>query len=220
MREFTSVERQRIQFLTNLSIEMTYIEPRSTGLEKSIMDATAIIRDYLHAKKIHDYRTQPQGDKIIKRGYVVTGEKLVKTKVSLYRPKTKEGDPRIWFYKLHHYAKPNDILAIIANNSELFVINLTQLDVKLQYDRQNSPLYELINQLTAGSSDVAMELLKLLKTVALQPIPTVTDNNVDTGIGRTLESYLGIEMNSSKKPDYKGIELKSARSSRGKKRVQ
>jgi hypothetical protein len=38
--------------------------------------------------------------------------------------------------------------------------------------------------------------------------------NADTGIGRTLESLLGIEMNSSKTPDYKGIELKSARDSR------
>lgn len=33
----------------------------------------------------------------------------------------------------------------------------------------------------------------------------------DTGIGRTIESVLGIEMNDSKNPDYKGIELKSHR---------
>ena len=33
----------------------------------------------------------------------------------------------------------------------------------------------------------------------------------DTGIGRTVESILGIEMNPSKNPDFKGIELKSHR---------
>ena len=33
----------------------------------------------------------------------------------------------------------------------------------------------------------------------------------DTGIGRTVESVLGIDMNPSKNPDYKGIELKSHR---------
>ena len=38
--------------------------------------------------------------------------------------------------------------------------------------------------------------------------------NSDTGIGRTIESLLGIEMNSSKAPDYKGIELKSFRDAR------
>jgi len=33
----------------------------------------------------------------------------------------------------------------------------------------------------------------------------------DTAIGRTLEAALGIAMNSSKSPDYKGIELKASR---------
>lgn len=33
----------------------------------------------------------------------------------------------------------------------------------------------------------------------------------DTGIGRTVESVLGIDMNPSKNPDYRGIELKSHR---------
>ncbi len=37
----------------------------------------------------------------------------------------------------------------------------------------------------------------------------------DTAIGRTLETLLGIDINSSKKPDYKGIELKSYRDKRG-----
>jgi MvaI/BcnI restriction endonuclease family protein len=39
--------------------------------------------------------------------------------------------------------------------------------------------------------------------------------NADTAIGRTLETLLGININSSKKPDYKGIELKSYRDKRG-----
>ena len=39
--------------------------------------------------------------------------------------------------------------------------------------------------------------------------------NADTAIGRTLETLLGIDINSSKKPDYKGIELKSYRDKRG-----
>jgi hypothetical protein len=37
----------------------------------------------------------------------------------------------------------------------------------------------------------------------------------DTAIGRTLETLLGIDINSSKKPDYKGIELKAYRDKRG-----
>lgn len=36
----------------------------------------------------------------------------------------------------------------------------------------------------------------------------------DTGVGRTIEKLLGLEMNCSKLPDYKGIELKSFREKR------
>jgi len=39
--------------------------------------------------------------------------------------------------------------------------------------------------------------------------------DADTSVGRTLETALGIDINSSKKPDYKGIELKSFREKRG-----
>lgn len=40
----------------------------------------------------------------------------------------------------------------------------------------------------------------------------------DTGIGRSIESFLGISMNSDKTPDYKGIELKSHREKRSSKK--
>ena len=36
----------------------------------------------------------------------------------------------------------------------------------------------------------------------------------DKAIGETLESTLGIKPNASKRPDYKGIELKASRSSK------
>ena len=41
-----------------------------------------------------------------------------------------------------------------------------------------------------------------------------TDLRADTAIGRQVEALLGIDMNASKLPDYKGIELKSFRSQR------
>ena len=219
MREFSMKEREQIQFLTNLSIEMTYLEPTETGLEKSIMDATAIVRSYLLEKGIHDYSLQSQGEKSIISAYIITESELIKTKASLYRPKTKQGDPRIWFYSLHNYSNPNDIIAIISNNNDLFVVNLTQLDIRKLYESEQNPVFDILNQLIKDTIAVANELLSLLKTFAQHPIPTVTEENSDTGVGRTLETLLGIEMNSKKTPDYKGIELKSARTSRGKKIV-
>ena len=53
----------------------------------------------------------------------------------------------------------------------------------------------------------------LNKISAQGPIPALLQ--ADTAIGRTLETLLGIDINSSKKPDYKGIELKSYRDKKG-----
>ena len=60
-----------------------------------------------------------------------------------------------------------------------------------------------------NANSVSQELLNLIKM-------NISGWNraelmADTGIGRTIESLLGINMNSSKAPDYKGIELKSKR---------
>jgi MvaI/BcnI restriction endonuclease family len=72
----------------------------------------------------------------------------------------------------------------------------------------------LINEVREISNEVADELLLLLNKIAAQGlVPAML--NADTAIGRTLERLLGIDINSSKKPDYKGIELKSYRDKRG-----
>lgn len=57
-----------------------------------------------------------------------------------------------------------------------------------------------------------MELAGLLRDMAQDWHPT--DVTADTGIGRSIETLLGIDMNSSKSPDYKGIEIKSYREKR------
>ena len=59
---------------------------------------------------------------------------------------------------------------------------------------------------------VANELLH--KFIAVSNQWFKAEVTADTGIGRTIESYLGIKMNSDKTPDFKGIELKSHRDKR------
>ncbi|QIK95564.1 hypothetical protein G7076_02895 [Sphingomonas sp. HDW15A] len=59
-------------------------------------------------------------------------------------------------------------------------------------------------------SQEALELLSMLKSVGSRGfVPTLRPG--DTGVGFTLESLLGIRCNSSKAPDYKGIEIKAGR---------
>jgi len=59
-----------------------------------------------------------------------------------------------------------------------------------------------------------MLLRKIAGRGPVKAVVKETMAKADTSIGRTLETLLGISINSSKKPDYKGIELKSYRSKR------
>lgn len=217
MRQLTELEINRIKLLTEKSVELCLIEPTGTGLEKSIMDATGSVRSFLKSNKIHDFELQQQGQesKILIDSYFISPDSLIKSVASLYRPNTKNGDPRIWFKGLGSYSNANDILAVISFGRELYVLNITQFDLsKFIESKISNPLQELVNQINHNSNEVSKELLILLNKIASRgPVPAMLE--ADTSIGRTLETLLGIDINSSKKPDYKGIELKSFRDKRG-----
>ncbi|MDZ4815992.1 MAG: MvaI/BcnI family restriction endonuclease [Verrucomicrobiota bacterium] len=217
MRLLTKTEIDRIKILTENSIELTLIEPTRTGLEKSIMDATGPVRLYFKSKSIHDYDKQQQGPdkKILVIAHFVGSSCLMPSSASLYRPITKRGDARFWFKGLGNYSRPNDILGITELNGELYILNITDLNIEaLLKQRDLNPLQELVNEIRKQSNEVANELLRLLGKIAAKgPVPAML--KADTAIGRTLEKLLGIDINSSKKPDYKGIELKSYRDARG-----
>ena len=105
------------------------LEITETGLKKSIMDATRSVRELLVHYDLHDYDRQAQGtgSKVLLPAIVFSGDKDRDAKASLYRPQTKQGDPRIWFYGLKGQANSSDILAIVPNAGTLLLINLTQL---------------------------------------------------------------------------------------------
>lgn len=220
MRQLSSIELNRIKLLNENSVSVSLIEPTRTGLEKGIMDATGSVRSYLKKNNFHDYELQKQGAKengVFINARIITEKLSVETKASLYRPKAKGkgGDPRIWIYGLPQYCNANDILALICYDSIIWVINLTQLPIEaLLTSNLINPLNELVNEIRGIKNAIAEELLFKLKAIANQGFIKSLVNS-DTGVGRTLEKLLGIEMNSSKTPDYKGIELKSFRDSRG-----
>ena len=217
MRQLTAIEIERIKILTENSVELCLIEPTETGLVKSIMDATGSVRIFLKSKNIHDFGLQNQGQesKVQITAKLIDTDKSINSIASLYRPNTKNGDPRIWFKGLGNYSKANDILGIIEFDGILYVLNITQIDLeKLLNTNIYNPLKELIEEINHISNEVADELLILLNKIASQgPVPAML--KADTAIGRTLETLLGIDINSSKKPDYKGIELKSYRDKKG-----
>lgn len=216
MRLLSELEQNRLKALTEKSVEITLIEPTETGLKKSIMDATGSVRSYLKRHEFHDYDTQGLGPecKVFIDSEILNIDNVVRTRTSLYRPKTKFGDPRIWIYKLTKFSDPNDIIGLIAFRDKIEVINLTRLPIEELINASSSnPIKELVLSINETENNIANELLEKLKEIAqLGFIPSLV--NADTSVGRTLETALGININSSKLPDYKGIELKAFRNSR------
>lgn len=197
--------------LTKLGIEFSIFEPTMTGFNKSILDATQPVRVHFELENFHFYWDQQLGPehKIIKLGSLITSGSTILTKVSLYRPKTKKGDPRMWFRNLSKIASAGDQVAIIINSGHINLINLSTNDIEKIMRENGCGISELITGVISNRNIVSEELLSKLKNIAKKPFEG--QRSGDTDIGYTLESLLGIEANSSKKPDYKGIEIKSGR---------
>ncbi len=176
------------------------------------MDATRGVREFLLTAGVHDYAKQEKGEasRIYVETFLLTGGKIVETKTSLYRPKTKDGDPRIWVYELSKNAKPNDLLAITTKESKLVIVNCSRSNLTDLLNPQNLIYKELFSDESKNLNAVVEELLSKMNEIADRGfIPTLRPG--DTGVGYTLETLLGISANSLRSPDYKGIELKSGR---------
>ncbi|MBD5351325.1 MAG: MvaI/BcnI restriction endonuclease family protein [Bacteroides sp.] len=214
MRPYNAFETKNVKFLVDKQIEFATILITETGLKKSILDATTPVRAYFKEKNVHDYDSQLQGPehKRIVDTYIMTETAQFRTKTSLYRPVTKKGDPRLWVNKVRdvEFLRANDIFAIIAHKNIFFTVNLSTVDIStVCLSPIDTPLKDLIFELSREKNSVSDELLGLIKDRMTDWMPA--EILADTGIGRTVESILGIEMNPSKAPDFKGIELKSHR---------
>lgn len=220
MRRLSGNERDSLAALTSYGVDSALLEVTETGLQKSIMDATRAVRELLVDYELHDYDRQAQGtdSKVILPAIVFSGDSDRDAKASLYRPQTKQGDPRIWFYGLKGQANPFDILTLVPNAGTLLLINLTQVPAgRIKEGR----LGAILTAMSRPEGSAADELLEKLRALAnAGPLESVMAGQSDTAIGRTLEAALGIEMNSSKAPDYKGIELKASRRRRATRSVR
>jgi len=217
MRPLTSAEQEKLKALTGYSVSLALLEPTLTGLDKSIMDATAPVRQYLLEQGLHDFSLQSKGQdhKVLLDAVLVSDSTTDESRASLYRPETKNGDPRIWFKGLKDFVSPNELLALIAYEGKIHVLNLTRSPVEeLLASNTANPLKELAGEIQSKDGAIAMELLQLLRRIAARG-PIRAELAADTAVGRTLETLLGIAINSSRQPDYKGIELKAFRRSKG-----
>ena len=201
-------------------VPVAFLVPTPTGFGKSIMDATFSVRKLLFNAGVHDYSSQLQGpeNKVLMETYLVSPNTLIKTETSLYRPRTKLGDPRIWIYKLKQYCSPCNLLALTILGKKLYVFNLSNPSIGTSLI-SGGFCKDVLDEISQQENAIANELLGKLREIHNQGfLPSITDG--DPGVGDTLEHALGISRNNIAAPDYKVIELKTTRLTRyGKKKA-
>jgi len=214
-----------LRYFTQRGIEVAFLVPTETGMKKCIIDATEPVRDFLKRAGIHDFDFQPQGQdhKKTVRTTVVTCAGLHRAETSLYRPATKQGDPRIWISGLKSYVSAGNVLALVAGgDGELLVINASNAGLVsgvnapsdgplLIRDAFCVDLDSILTPLFQRTTTAAEELLALMKGLAGRWHTGLPGKKRHLEVGRLLEELLGIKANSSRAPDYKGIEIKASR---------
>ena len=201
-----------LPIFTENRVDVAFLTITATGFTKGLMDAIETFRDFLKRHRIHNYATQPKGQaaKVLRPCQIVTAAGLVETKVALYRPETKTGDPRLWVYGLKQYCKPTDLLAFTAKDDTLYVFNVSNAPLREALRTEGAFVRTFLQSFASPISTVAAELLAKLRAIcSLGFIPGITHGS--TNIGMTLEAQLGIAPNSLRTPDFKGIELKTGR---------
>lgn len=203
-----------LPYFAKTGVHVAFLVPTPTGYKKSIMDATAPVRELLLNSKIHNYTLQKQGpeNKKVVQAYFVKSNSVKPTKASLYRPVTKHGDPRIWFYGLNGYCQPCNLLALVIIKGAIYVINLS--DQQIAESLVNGGYVDdIVQESVRREKEIFEELLYKIYLIHEQGLlPSITPG--DPGVGDTLEHALGIDRNNIKLPDYKGIELKAHRITR------
>lgn len=146
-----SIEEIR-SFLAMRGLEAGYLVPTETGLEKALMDAHGQVRDYLRREGVHDYASQEKGShaKVKMSAWYVGADSFEETTVSLYRPETKGGDPRIWLSALPRHARPGNVLALLAHEGCIYTANLSDPEIWASANDPAAPLGQLIDKISAA----------------------------------------------------------------------
>ncbi|EPR13998.1 MvaI/BcnI family restriction endonuclease [Ruminiclostridium papyrosolvens] len=189
--------------------EYTLIRMTNTMINKSIIDASASFRNITRENGIVDYKSLvPGGEKLYCEALIIVND-VYESKVSLYRPKTKNGDPRFWIYGLKNILSTNDLVYISFYKGRLVIIPLVHRYFSVS---TLNKVYE--SESIRLRKELFDQLIYLKNKGPVLSVSPFKRNPKD--VGDTLERELGIAPNSKILADYKGkIELKAKRDGSG-----
>ena len=146
-RKLSELELQNEDFLKEKGIHFAKVLLTENILSHAIFDATQEISRFLKEEGIHDFSQQANGKeaKIFIPTHLLTFKQTIEMKTSLYKASTR-GDKRMWFgAEIFPYVEDDDIFVIMALNKELYIINMTHLDIELCFRTGiNNPIKSFI----------------------------------------------------------------------------
>jgi|GEM_PF-98712 len=116
---------QELELIKKLLPRGIIVQLTETMLEKSTIDATKSIRDFLANNSLFDFDQLAKGQIEYINCQLFHEGTLFERKVSLVRPMAKPnkpGDPRIWIYNLNKNSKPNDRIYFGSKDDVFYVI--------------------------------------------------------------------------------------------------
>lgn len=197
-----------IIFFEGTEIPYGLLIPTPTGLKKGILDANVSVKESLSIAKTHDFSQQLQGPEYKQEfnGVIINASEIMNSKVTVYRPKTKKGDPRLWFFGLGAAVAPYSVLALISDGRTIYAVDFSNPPT-----REDPKFASILKSCTVSATQSPVEqlLARLIDIHKSGPVPAI--GHGDTTVGMTLESLLDITPNSYAAPDWNGIELKTNR---------
>lgn len=151
-RELTTEESEKIAVIEGLGIDNELLFVTKTGLNKSILDATAPLVKLLKEKKIHNYDIQKQGSehKVVLPCLIQSRGNLEETKVSLYCANAR-GDKRFWPGRFRDFAEPEEVFSLFIENGNITLFNLSD---GYPINESSAPFFfELLERIKRSSSD-------------------------------------------------------------------
>lgn len=129
MRALTELESKNESYLKSFGIHYAKVLMTENILSHHIFDATQALIRFLKEEGVHDFDSLNRGEKVFISTHLLTFKREEKTNTSVYKS-AKRGDKRMWFgAEIIPITSPNDIYLIMAKSGELFILNMSRIDI-------------------------------------------------------------------------------------------
>lgn len=202
------IEQEKINAIQKVyNKDYALVRLTSTMLEKSIIDASFLIRNMLRKNGIVDFQIIEQGKKnrVLKDSFILRKTEIIKVTSSFYRPNTKKGDPRFWLYKFKDFVDTNTLIYLTPYKNHLMVIVLDDyFDISF--------INKVFSSETIQLKAEILEKINIVREKGFVYSVSDTQKIAPKDVGDTFEREMGIEPNIKPTADYKGkVELKAKR---------